>query len=839
MNLNRRDFLKISSASALSFAGAIPTDAHASMPREDATYVPRADFASAKKVFVNCRMCAQFCPMVAYVYEGKVIKFEANPNTPYPAVCGRGRSSMTALYNNERIKTPLIRVGERGSGEFRQATWEEALDKVADKMRELRQNGEARSLAYMPRFNAAPGLDNYFISVFGSPNTFSYADSCFASSVELGLGAVYGGRPGSAAVMGDYENSKLGVLIGRNPAGGLVAFPWAAMFGRGRKNGMKTVIIDPRKPAGVGEVYSDWLPVIPGTDLALVNALMYEIIANKYYDEEFLLQHTNSDILINPETLQPHKIVGSENADYLVYDEASKSAVMKSSAKTPALLGTYTVDGVTLKTGLQMLLDSSSSSKPEDVESVCGVSADQIKKLASDLNDAKPACFLERGYRTSRYFNSTREKQVISMINALLGVYGAKGGLIYGRNISTKSPLSAPKIDVMPIDRHYKENVQGFELIKEKQMRRMFPVAVKENRLYKLRMVFLNGMNAIGGGIGVEMVEAFNEMESIVALSPYWNESVMYADVILPTATFMERDEPAYSGYKATFPVLTLHQKAVDPLFDSRDGYWVIDQLAKRIFNADEYEQYFAEVSRNGGAIYLRDSALKNITGMNDAEKASFSMDTFLMNGVWTGVPTPVKFKVGKTRTGKMEPYSLFMAEWNAKLKAQGRDNDAEYFTPLGTWADPYWKTKQDTLGSDEFVTITGFHPLSSFTGAQTRNNIMLKNIGMLTDYDAVFINKTKGEKLGLSNNDIIEIFNIEKPDHVTQARVMLTETVNPETLFTFYGVGAGHYNKSSEKLSVASKIGFNPNHIANLTFAPLDGTAPAQDFIVKIRRAK
>ncbi len=106
-------------------------------------------------------------------------------------------------------------------------------------------------------------------------------------------------------------------------------------------------------------------------------------------------------------------------------------------------------------------------------------------------------------------------------------------------------------------------------------------------------------------------------------------------------------------------------------------------------------------------------------------------------------------------------------------------------------------------------------------------------------NYSAVFINTKRGQDLGLKSGDIIEIFNIEEPSLIIKSEVQLTETVEPHTLFSFYGVGTGLYTNLSEKLNVACPIGFNPNHIANLTFMPVEASSPSQDFIVKIRRAK
>ena len=308
MKLSRRNFLKTSAIglAASQVAVGSPLKAEASEP------LP-ADYGFEKKVHLSCRMCAQFCPMEAQVKDGRLVRIGANPNTRYPAVCGRGRAAISALYNNDRIKAPLIRVGERGSGEFRTATWEEALNIVGSKKKELRDKGLAHTMAYLPRFNTAPGLDNKIIEMFGCNNYVSYADTCYASANEIGLGAVFGGdkipRASVPVVMGDYENAKVAVLLNRNPAGGLVAFPWGAMFGRGRKNGLKTFIVDPRKPHGTGESDGTWLPVIPGTDPVLLMALANEIINNKYYDEAFLRKYTNAEMLVKVDDGNPFEII--------------------------------------------------------------------------------------------------------------------------------------------------------------------------------------------------------------------------------------------------------------------------------------------------------------------------------------------------------------------------------------------------------------------------------------------------------------------------------------------------------------------------------------------------
>ncbi|MCP4248458.1 MAG: molybdopterin-dependent oxidoreductase, partial [bacterium] len=253
-----------------------------------------------------------------------------------------------------------------------------------------------KSLALLPRFNGAAGLDKEFFKVYGTPNIVGYGDTCFGNSLPLGLASVTGGKKntlgvpglGTTAISSDYEQAKYGVCVGRNPGGGLVAYTWAAMYGRGRKNGLQVTFVDPRRPSEGGEGPGvDWLPIKPGTDLAFFLGLMNEIVAKKYYDAAYLAKYTNADMLVNVETLQPLSI--DENGDYLVYDKASAAVTLKSLANEPALRGEYDHDGLKVATGLELIAGQITQYTPEWAEGVTTVPAESIRKVAARLDQHK------------------------------------------------------------------------------------------------------------------------------------------------------------------------------------------------------------------------------------------------------------------------------------------------------------------------------------------------------------------------------------------------------------------------------------------------------------------
>ncbi len=847
MEFTRRDFLKLTTTATLLCPLSSLTFFIKDAAADDALLF---DFSKEKKVPLACRMCAQSCPLMATVLDGRLVRMEANPNTPYAGACGRAMAAVSALYNPNRIKSPLIRVGERGEGKFRKATWDEALEVVAKKMVELRAVGEARSLAYLPRFNSAPGMDKEFFTIFGTPNVVGYGDSCFGNALQVGLGAICGGKAdhgvpsaSTTATSSDYEKASYGLLMGRNPGGGLVTYTWGVSFGRGKKNGLKVTVVDPRKPSEAGENDAEWLPIRPGTDPAFLLALMNIIFKKGYYDAPYLLKHTNAPMLVDLATGLPvktrEKQDKKEEVDYLVFDTV-KGYVYSNETETPALLGSYLIeqDGgkIQAKTSLQYLMDESEQYTPAWAEKICDVPAARIIAVAEKLNRHKPRVFVDRGYRSERYASSLREKLLISTLNVLLGCFGVEGGVLWNRSASLKGFMHVEKPKEESIMAWYMKNDPNLKMASAGNYRRTYIRSILEGKPYPARVAVFYGQNIVGGSSGGAIIgEALKKLEMVVAISPFFNETTLFADVILPDATFMERDEAFNdNGYKSPVPTIGVNRAAIAPLFDTKNGYWIISQLAKRVLKPEEFQKYFSEYMEKG-IQGIWEKQLSAIGGISDEEKAGITMETLLAKGVWTGKK---KYGVSSkgTPTGKLEVYSLYMAKSfnELKVKKYARLDQA---SPLPRWTPPFWMEKKQILGGNEFIPITGFSALSSFTGAQTKDNLLLRTLGNKLDLDAVFINKTKGRTLGLKDGEMVEIINPDLPALKSTARVILSETVHPDALFSFYGIGAGYFTGLNSLLTNAAKTGFNPNHVSELQFSPLTGGMPSQDFIVTIRK--
>ena len=838
--ISRRSFLKAAPAIGVSAVSAtLHQDANATPLR-----VPSAEYGREKKVPVLCQMCAQFCPANASVKDGKVIRMEASPVHEYKGICGRSRAVVGALYSDDRITKPLIRTGERGEGKFRSATWEEALDIIGEKLKQLRDDGEPEKVVFFTRFSSAMVWDEKFFELYGSPNSVRYGDTCFEvvlRSYETIMG--FGG-PGTHS--SDYENADYGLVVGRNMGGALVAQGWGAQFGKGLRRGLPMTVVDPRHPNELGQSYAEWLPIRPGTDLSFLLGVLHFVIKKDHIDREYLPK-TNLDALIDPETLLPVKMDRTATPnDYLVFDKATQSFVMSQKAAEPAYEGSYDYNSAMVQPAMALMKKSLLDLDPQKLSDICTIPVSKMEGVADKLHKAAPKAFVEIGYRWTRHTTDLRAQICVQMLNVLFGLYGQEGGVLQNRVVKLGGlPVEFPRPDMRKSILKWKmDNEPQRWLCGTKDGRSGIMQAILDGKPYKPKMLFLWGQDIVGGTAGgQDITDAFKSVESVIAVSPYWTDSVIYADIIVPGCTFLEQDQPLYSYYKSIIPTIGVNRKAVDPVMGSKDGYWILCQIAKRVLSEDEYNTYFLQLEKEG----LRPTWESQFAGIPKSPKSGLTqdeldamprtLDDLLAHGSWGAQRIPIDRIPPQTATGKLEVYSFLLAEKYNELKQNHPDyKDIMHAYPLPVNLEPRWMLQKAKLGEDEFVPATGFTPLSSFASVQARDNPILVALHHRMRYATVFINEERARRLGLQEDDLVEVLMAEYPDEKQQAALTVSKVIHRDVLFSYHGLGKGGV-QTTEKLRYARKNGLNLNHFGRLRFSPgVCGHTP-QDIIVKIRK--
>ena len=230
-----------------------------------------------------CYFCHQNCGVLAYVKDGKVLHIEGDPDHPTNrgGLCPRGNIALQHLDHPARINYPLKRVGKRGAGEWEKISWDQALDEIAAKLTDLKEKFGAESLATA---GGTQRTDDWarrrFMNLFGSPNGFHNAHLCWIPTFLVET-AIYGWCPFET----DLGASKCLVEWGHNP--GASGMPEMRAITDFKKKGLKLIVIDPRftETAAKADL---WLPLRPGSDVALALAWLNVIIWEGLYDQAFI-----------------------------------------------------------------------------------------------------------------------------------------------------------------------------------------------------------------------------------------------------------------------------------------------------------------------------------------------------------------------------------------------------------------------------------------------------------------------------------------------------------------------------------------------------------------------
>ncbi len=239
-----------------------------------------------------CQVCKCDCGTIVEVDNGKVVKISGDPEDPNSGgkLCVKGRNYVEVLYHPERLKKPLLNVGERGNPEWKEISWDEALDVIAEKLAELKREGLEESLVFL-HGPAARVVDRSivrrFANAFGTPNvtgSWSYCVGPMVLASRLILGFPY--------PICDFENAKLILLWGTNPLVSKVHRYRGVIdeIIKAKRGGAKIVTIDPRK-SETARISDYHVKIRPGGDIYLALGLLRYVIENKLYDEDFVKNH--------------------------------------------------------------------------------------------------------------------------------------------------------------------------------------------------------------------------------------------------------------------------------------------------------------------------------------------------------------------------------------------------------------------------------------------------------------------------------------------------------------------------------------------------------------------
>ena len=344
----------------------------------------------------TCYMCACRCGIRVHLRDGEVRYIEGNPEHPLNQgiICAKGSSGIMKQYSPARLTKPLKRKpgSDRGDGQFEEISWDEAFSTLEKRLKHIRAT-DPKQFALFTGRDQMQALTGLFARQFGTPNYAAHGGFC---SVNMAAGMIYT-IGGSFWEFGgpDLERAKLFVMIGT--AEDHHSNPMKRELSKFKRNGGRFVSINPVR-TGYSAIADEWVPIKPGTDGALLLALIHELIKQGLYDRDFLTRYTNAGQLVNQDTASDdfgmflRKADGDivnplRPANFHWWDRHSNSPVADHTEEAdPALLGRFKMpDGTDAVPAFQLLQDRVKDNTPEWAEGITGIPAATIRRLAHEM----------------------------------------------------------------------------------------------------------------------------------------------------------------------------------------------------------------------------------------------------------------------------------------------------------------------------------------------------------------------------------------------------------------------------------------------------------------------
>jgi len=334
----------------------------------------------------TCYMCACRCGINVHMQDGKVKYIEGNRDHPVNqgVLCAKGSAGIMQHYAPSRLRAPMKRVGERGSGEFEEISWDEAIEMAVSWLKPLREQSPEK-LAFFTGRDQSQSMTGWWAQAYGTPNYAAHGGFCSVNMAAAGIYTMGGsfwefGAP-------DWERTKLFMLFG--VAEDHDSNPIKIGLSKLKETGAKVIAVNPIR-TGYNAIADEWVGIEPGTDGLFILSLIHELLKAGKVDLDYLIRYTNAPFLVNEEdgSDQFGLFLRDENDTPLVLDRATgKPAPYDTPGIKPDLAGSYRRGGVTHRPVFQLLAEKylSDDHTPEAVAPQCGVSADQIRRIAAEL----------------------------------------------------------------------------------------------------------------------------------------------------------------------------------------------------------------------------------------------------------------------------------------------------------------------------------------------------------------------------------------------------------------------------------------------------------------------
>ncbi|QWP78281.1 molybdopterin oxidoreductase family protein [Lysobacter sp. K5869] len=371
-------------------SGPFPSDAAGRVPSEPAIDLSPSPGDEVKTT--TCYMCACRCGIKVWLADGRIRYIQGNPEHPVNqgVLCAKGSAGIMQHYSPARLSKPLLRVGERGRGEFREIEWDEALSLAAGWLGAIRERNPDE-LAFFTGRDQSQALTGWWAQQFGTVNYAAHGGFC---SVNMAAGGLYS-LGGSFWEFGepDWEHSRYLMLWG--VAEDHDSNPIKLGLGKLKARGAKIVAVNPVR-SGYGAIADEWIGIRPGTDGLFAFALIHELLKADRIDLDYLVRYTNAHWLVlrDPGGAQDGLFARDGEGRALCWareETGGRALAADAVGLSPAVVGEYVLaDGRRAVPVFHLVAERYLDPQyaPDAVAERCGIPADTIRRIARELAQA-------------------------------------------------------------------------------------------------------------------------------------------------------------------------------------------------------------------------------------------------------------------------------------------------------------------------------------------------------------------------------------------------------------------------------------------------------------------
>ncbi len=515
-NVSRRRFLKITGAGAGVAAaagtfGALSGLHAAKGPGEK----------GIRTVPTFCDLCFWKCNAIATVKDGVLWKIEGNPDDPLSRgrLCPRGTGGVGAHFDGDRLRAPLLRASVRGEEKWTEVTWDEALGHVSEKMLRIKAEYGPEAVALFSHGIGGTFL-KHTLKAFGSPNSAAPSFAQCRGPRDVGFELTFGEAVGSPERT-DIKNARCLVLIGSH-LGENMHNTQVQEFADAVGSGATVIVADPRFSVAAGKA-KHYLPIRPGTDVALLLAWMNVLVREGLYDRDYVAAHGF---------------------------------------------------------GFDAFAAEVASFTPEWAYPETGIEPEVIRETAREMARHRPATLVHPGRHATWYGDDAQRSRAIALLNALLGSWGRKGGFYQ------PASMNVPAYPYPPYPKPEKGKVDNpdhrFPFASE-AITNGIREATITGRPYPVKgwLVYAtNLMQALPNE--AETIKAIQALDLLVVVDVAGSEIAGWADVVLPESTYLERYEELNVELFRD-PFVALRQPVVEPPADQKPNWWIARELAVKL----------------------------------------------------------------------------------------------------------------------------------------------------------------------------------------------------------------------------------------------------------------